>query len=177
MSHPHPHPEESAEDPPKLHPFVEPHNHTPPPYAVAKPRSSWLGLFVAAFCGGGFVALLGAAALLVSKADLETLRGKWLSLIPSSSPVTPPPPATPNLLSDYQQKTDRRFRSLATTQANSLVRIKDTEAEVAELRRKMSALARENEDITLRLEMLSRDFRPIPDIEPVNELTTPVRGR
>jgi hypothetical protein len=48
---------------------------------------------------------------------------------------------------------------------------------VAELRRKMSALARENEDITLRLEMLSRDFRPIPDAEAVNELTTPVRSR
>jgi hypothetical protein len=175
MSHPHPLPEDSAA--PNLHPFVETGNRGLPHSPQPKPKSSWLGFTIAALFGGCFVVLLGIAFLLLSKTDLETLRGKWPSLVPSSSPVTPPPPATPNPLSDYQQKADRRFRSLATTQANSLVRIKDTEAEVAELRRKMSALARENEDITLRLEMLSRDFRPIPDAEAVNELTTPVRSR
>lgn len=48
----------------------------------------------------------------------EVLREKSISIVPSSSPVTPPP-ATPNPLSDDQQKVESLLSELATKQAKA----------------------------------------------------------
>lgn len=88
----------------------------------------------------------------------------------SSSPYQPPiietvHPDAPTVVEDYSVKIDKRFRSLATIEANTLERLATSEAEVAELRSKLAAAAKEQEDMSLRLEMLTRDFHRIPDTE------------
>ena len=66
---------------------------------------------------------------------------------------------------DTSEQTNRRFRALATIQANTLSRLAMSESEVVNLREKLLAAAKEQEDMSLRLEMLSRDFHRLPDTE------------
>jgi hypothetical protein len=77
--------------------------------------------------GVAFVVLFGFFAILLYNETLkessrealrEVLREKSISIVPYSSPVTPPP-ATPNPLSDDQQKAESLFSALATKQAKA----------------------------------------------------------
>ncbi len=77
------------------------------------------------------------------------------------APVTrfaPAPIAVPAIV-------EERMTKLATIGANSLVRIKALEAELAQLRASQRAGATARRDLALRVETLGKDFKRIPESE------------
>jgi hypothetical protein len=135
---------------PKVEPKVALFEPTPNPPAMRS--SSSLGLIVLALLTGG---LLGAAGILLS----TRLHPLAAPQPPQTQPAQAEP--TPDL------KTESRFRGLVTSQLNTLERVSETETEVAALRSKLQALAKEHEDMSLRIEMLSREFRPIHEAKDI----------
>jgi hypothetical protein len=138
---------------PKVALFEQPQAPAPTP-----PRKSSSGLIVLALITGG---LMGAGGILVAT------KRPWLqaAVQPTPAPVVAQPTPDP--------RTEIRFRGLVTSQLNTLDRVKDTEAEVLALRAQLKALAKEHEDMSLRIEMLSRDFRPIHEAKDIELIPQP----
>ncbi len=103
---------------------------------------------------------MGAGGILVAT------KRPWL---PAPQPTPAPVVAQPT----PDPRTEIRFRGLVTSQLNTLDRVKDTEAEVLALRAQLKALAKEHEDMSLRIEMLSRDFRPIHEAKDIQLIPQP----
>jgi len=90
---------------------------------------------------------------------------------PTHAPRTVPTVQTPGKIGAtsaaevFIAQTESRIKKLATIEANTLIRLQQAEESLSTLQADQRALARAKQDLSLRVETLSKDFTRMPDTQ------------